>query len=259
MGHFQLGTLSRSKKWQQVVEQLESGADVGAIAGASAEAAEAALSGAADDPVFGNALWLLTQIPLAARGPEYAKDLEALGLHLSNTPSLFDLTSAISDAIDDRARAGGGRTDLGEMAQLALIESLTAAVAPQLPSLFDPTQGEVRDAVGRLAGGDRFAKLARDFFSRLTHRCLDYYLSRELANHVGEGARFADDGVRARFDEALGVHCYEASLIVEAFSGGWYGKNVYQGDGLTRDKVEAFARYAFGKIRAELVRRRDAA
>ncbi len=63
----------------------------------------------------------------------------------------------------------------------------------------------------------------------------------------------------ARFDEALGLHCYEASLIVEAFSGGWYGKNVYQGDGLTRDKVEAFAQYAFRKIRAEIVRRRDAA
>ena len=62
-----------------------------------------------------------------------------------------------------------------------------------------------------------------------------------------------------RFDEALGVHCYETSRIVEAYSGGWYGKNVYQGDGLTRDKVEAFARYAFRKIRSELVRRRDAA
>jgi hypothetical protein len=259
MGHLQLGTLSQSKKWQQVVEELEIGADVGTIAGASAEAAEAALSGAAQDPVFTNALWLLTQIPLAARGPDYAKDLEALGLHLSDHPTLFDLTSAISVAIDNRARVTGGRTDLGEMAQLALIESLTAAVAPQLPSLFGPTPGDVRDAVGRLAGGDRFAKLARDFFSRLTHRCLDYYLSREMANHVGEGGRFADDGVRARFDAALGVHCYEAALIVEAFSGGWYGKNIYQGDGLTRDKVEAFAQYAFRKIRAELVRRRDAA
>jgi hypothetical protein len=89
----------------------------------SAEAAEAALSGAAQDPILGSALWLLTQIPLAARGPDYAKDLEALGLHLSDHPTLFDLTSAISDAIDDRARTTGGRTDLGEMAQLALIES----------------------------------------------------------------------------------------------------------------------------------------
>ena len=259
MGHIRLGTLPRSKKWLQVVDELKIGADIGTIASASAEAAEAALSDAADDPILGNALWLLTQIPLAARGPDYTRDLAALGLDLSGAPSLFDLTSAVSNAIDDKARTGGGRTDLGEMAQLALIESLTAAVAPQLPSLFGSTPEDVRDAVGRLASGDRFAKLARDFFSRLTHRCLDYYLSRELANHVGEGARFADDGARARFDEALGVHCYETSRIVEAFSGGWYGKNVYQGDGLTQDKVEDFARYAFKKVRAELVRRRNAA
>lgn len=55
------------------------------------------------------------------------------------------------------------------------------------------------------------------------------------------GARFADDGARARFGEALALHCHEASKIVERFSGDWYGKNVYQGDGLTPNKVEATA------------------
>jgi hypothetical protein len=259
MGHHLLGVLPSSQKWRQVVEELESGADVGEIAGASAAAAESALATAAQDPTLGNALWLLTHIPLAARGPDYTQDLESLGLRLDGPPSLFDLTAAISSAIDQKARAAGGRTDLGEMAQLALVESLTAAIAPQLPSFFDPMPEEVRTVVGRLAGGDRFAKLARDFFSRLTHRCLDYYLSRELANHVGAGARFADDGARARFDQVLALHCYEASKIVERYSGDWYGKNVYQGDGLTPDKVEGFARYAFRKLRAELGKRRDAA
>lgn len=259
MGHIRLGVLPRSKKWRQVVAELERGADVAEIAGASAEAAESALAGAAQDPTLGDALWLLTTIPLAARGPGYAEDLEALGLRLDHSPSLFDLTAAIAGTLDEKARTFVGRTDLGEMAGLALVESLTAAVEPQLPSLFEPTADEVRMALGRLAGGERFAKLARDFFSRLTHRCLDYYLSRELANHVGTGARFADDGARARFDAALAQHCYEASKIVEAFAGGWYGKNVYQGDGLTPDKVEAFARYAFRKLRAGLGKRRDAA
>ena len=72
MGHIRLGVLPRSKKWRQVVEELKSGADVAEIAGASAEAAESALSSAAKDPTLVDVLWLLTQIPLAARGPDYA-------------------------------------------------------------------------------------------------------------------------------------------------------------------------------------------
>jgi hypothetical protein len=43
MGHVRLGVLPRSKKWQRVVEDLQVGADVSAIATAAAEAAEASL------------------------------------------------------------------------------------------------------------------------------------------------------------------------------------------------------------------------
>jgi hypothetical protein len=34
--------------------------------------------------------------------------------------------------------------------------------------------------------------LTREFFGRLTQRSLDYYLSRELSNHIGPGQRFAE-------------------------------------------------------------------
>lgn len=259
MGHLRLPVLPRTKKWQQVVEELKRGDGVAEIAGASAVAAEAALAKAAKDPGLGEALWLLTRIPLAARGPDYRDDLEALGLSLGKDPSLFELTAAVASTLDEKARHASIRTDLGEIAGLALIESLTAAVEPQLPSLFDPTSEDVRSALAHLAGGDRFARLARIFFARLTQRCLDYYLGRELANHVGRDRRFVDDGARASFDVALAQHCHEASRIVEDFAAGWYGKTVYQGTGLTRNAVEGFARYALKKLRDELGRRRDAA
>jgi hypothetical protein len=110
----------------------------------------------------------------------------------------------------------------------------------------------------RLASGNRFSALAHEFFARLTQRSLDYYLSRELSNHIGTNRRFLDDVARAHFDDALQMHCHEASSIVEAFSGGWYGKNVYRGDGLTPDDIRRFAPVAFKKIRAELRKRRDA-
>ena len=228
------------------------------MATSAADAAETALQGASKDPAFLHAFWLLTQVPLAARGPEFAADLRRLGVEAPDAPGLMDIAAAISAAVDRQARDASGRTDLGEMAQMAAVESLTALVGQDLPSLFQPGQGEVQRAIGRFASGDHFSKLAREFFTRLTQRSLDYYLSRELNRHIGAGERFDDDAMRARFDGALEQHCREASRIVEAFAGGWYGKNVYQGDGLTREDVRRFAPVAFRKIRAELRKRRDA-
>jgi hypothetical protein len=258
MGHIRLGVLLQSRKWLKVVDELHLGASAAEVAASTAEAAETSLQGAADDPAFLHAFWLLTQVPIAARGPSFTEDLGRLGVKVGDRPSLMSIVAAISDAVDRHVRELGGRTDLGEMAQMAAVESLTATVAPTLPSLFGPGPDEVQRAIGRLAGGDRFSALARDFFARLTQRTLGYYLSRELSNHIGAGERFANDGMRAEFDRALDQHCREASRIVEEFAGGWYGKTVYRGGGLTPDAVSRFAPVAFRKIRAELRKRRDA-
>src|SRR5262249_410581 len=158
----------RSRKWQQVVDELRLGLDIGSIAAATADAAENSLRRASHDPAFLESFWLLTQIPLAARGPGFAGDLRRLGLHVSDRPSLLDLASAFSDAVDRHTREQGGRTDLGEMAQMAAVESLTSIVGANLPSLFGPSPAEVKQTVGRLASGDRFSTLAREFFARLT-------------------------------------------------------------------------------------------
>lgn len=258
MGHIRLGTLPTSRKWREVVRELQVGADIEVVAAAAAEAAETSLRGASNDPAFLHAFWLLTQLPLAARGPAFAQDLRRLGLVMPDQPSLLDVAAAFSGAVDRHARELGGRTDLGEMAQMAAVESLTTSVGPTLPTLLGPEPADVQRAIGRFAAGDRFSGLARDFFARLTRRTLDYYLSRELSNHLRPGERFRDDAARARFDDALERHCREASRIVEAFAGGWYGKNVYQGTGLTPGAVRRFAPVAFKKVRTELRKRRDA-
>lgn len=258
MGHVRLGILPKSRKWDKVVEELRLGADVETIADLSADAAETSLKAASKDPAFLHAFWLLTQIPLAARCPDFATELHRLGLQVPDQPGLMDVVGAISSAVDRYAQEQGGRTDIGEMAQMAAVESLAVLVGPSLPSLFEPNSGEVQRAIGRFASGDRFSALAREFFARLTQRSLHYYLSRELNRHIGTGERFGDDTDRTHFDRALDQHCREASRIIEAFAGGWYGKNVYQGDGLTPETIRKFAPVAFKKICSELRKRRDA-
>src|SRR5204863_8022431 len=111
---------------------------------------------------------LLTRVPLAERGPDFLQDLQRLGVQVPDPPSLMDLVAGISSAIDRYAREQGGRTDLGEMAQMAAVASLAALVGPNLPSLFEPNPDEVQRSIARFARGDRLGPLAREFFARLT-------------------------------------------------------------------------------------------
>jgi hypothetical protein len=259
VGHIRLGVLPKTKSWNRVVALLDAGALPDEVARSSAIAANMAFKGASRDPLLLESLWLLMQTPLAARGPGYADDLRDLGFSGGEPGSVAELQASLTGALDHAIRARGGRTDLGELAQMAAVESIAAAVQAQVPSLFSTTPDDVRVALARLASGNRFGRLMRDFVSRLSERTLDYYLSRELANHTGHGKRFANDDSRRAFDAAVALYCREASRIVEEFAGGWFGKQVHQGDGLTREKAQRFAAYAFKKMRDELTRRQDAA
>jgi len=125
MGHVRLKRLPASKKWHQVVALLAGDASIADVASASARAAETGLQRAWRDPVLAHSFWLLTQLPLAARAPDFAAAARAVGVDVGAMPTLMEVVTAFSDGVD-RATAGqGGRTDLGEMARGAAVESLS--------------------------------------------------------------------------------------------------------------------------------------
>lgn len=175
-----------------------------------------------------------------------------MGFGAHDLNSVTGLLAGLETAIDRLGFEAVGASDAGELAKSALLETFSVQLRDQLPSLFEPTPKEIRAAPGKLASGDRFAILARDFFARLTYRSLDYYLSRELANHTGRGKRFASDAERVAFQQALAQHTFEASLIVQVYSGGWYGKTVWQKQALDQASIDRFTQYAFKKMKSEL-------
>jgi hypothetical protein len=254
MGHIRLKRLPATRKWQEVVGLLLAGAPVEQIALATSNAAQAALQGARRDPVLAYSLWLLTQLPLAARTGDFQRAASRLGLDIGSDSSLLNVVAAFSDAVDHATANASDRTDLGEMARKAASESLTVIAGADLSSLFGPTSEDVRVALARLAAPDRFARLARDFFARLTRHHLDYYLSRTLADQVGPGRRLPTVADHSTFNSALDQHCREASRIVESFASGWFSKTNYKG-GITPEKARNFAFVALGKIAAELRQR----
>jgi len=254
MGHVRLGTLPMTRSWQQVVDLLDTRADVMEIAAATSAAARSGFEQANGDPALVESFWLLTQLPLAAREPDFVAGLRERGIDVHQPPTLVELAAAFTEAVDGRMRLKGGRTDLGEMAELAAIETLTEVVGARLPTLFGNTPTDVQSVLSGLATEKQFGAFARDFFSRFVKRYFDYYLSRELSAHVGGGSRFQSIDEHAEFNKALAQHCFETARIVEDFAGQWFSKTNWE-HGITRRRSEGFAYVAFKKLGAELRKR----
>jgi hypothetical protein len=223
------------------------------VAAATMEASQRGLIKAAKDPGLVHTVWLLTQIPLAARSENFVADLRKLGLEVSNFPSLLEVVGAFTGAVDAHLRRSGGRTDLGEMAQMAASEALTALGRPQTETLFGTTAADVQHAFKSFSTTKQFSTLAREFFTRLSKKYLTYFLSRELSNYVSGDGRFSNIDKHAEFNEALDLHCRQASRIIEEFSGGWFSKTNFE-EGITPEKAAGFVHVALKKLRAELAK-----
>lgn len=259
MGHIRLGNLPQTKKWKQVVELIGGGAGAPEVATATLDAAKKGLLEAPKDPGLVHSVWLLTQIPIAAKGENFAEGLRKIGLEVSDNPSLFEVVGAFSNSVDTYLRKHGGRTDLGEMAQMAASESLTALGTEKIRGLFETTSEDVQQALKSFSTTKQFSTLARDFFARLTKRYLTSFLSRELSNHVGKGEKHRFTGIdqHTEFNQALELHCRQASRIVEEFAGGWFSKTNYEEGGIDTEKTAGFVSFALKKLRAELAKRGD--
>jgi len=253
MGHDQLGDLPRSREWDEVVELIRGDGTAAQVAAAALAAAETGFRQAGKDEGVARVLWLLTQLPLAARDPNYVDRLASLGVRVPDAPGLAEMVGAFTDAVDAHMRRSQGRTDLGEMAQMAAVETLTTIVGQRTNSLFGSTSEDVRQELAALATAKQFGTLARDFFAGLSRRYLAFFLSRELSNHVGGDRRFSNIAEHREFNEALDRHCREASRIVEDYAGAWFSKTNWE-TGITTENTRHFAAYSLDKLRREFKR-----
>jgi len=254
MGHIRLGRLPRTQKWKEVIALVGGDGSAAEVADATVDAAEADFFSAGADPTVVHTVWLLTQLPDAARTEDFAGALRALGIDVTGDPSATELASAVGRAVEAFAQQQDRpRSDIGELARLAAVETLANSLRSATPSLFGPQLGEVQAQVGQIATEKQFGKFARDFFARMTERVLTYYVSRELPLHVGDGLRFNDLDQQRAFQDAVGLHARQAALIVESFAGGWYSKARFERD-LTPDRTGRFVAYAMKKMRGELRR-----
>ena len=256
MGHIRLGQLPRTRKWRDVVELVAAGADVPQVANATIKAADSAFSFVNDDSGYNQAVWLMTQLGLAAGQQKPLEYLRSQGINIPDNTSLPGVAAALTEALDNHVAANGGHdSDLGGLAQRALVDAVMQRMEPKLAqkSLFNLQADDTRQALSEFRKPNEFGKLSREFYSRLTNECMNYFLSQTLATNLGAGQRFPTMNQMAQFEQALSTHCREASAIVEQFSGEWYSKHRYEEQGsISRESVKGFASWALKKMKDEL-------
>lgn len=245
--------LPRTRQWREVIALVGGAASAASVAGATLDAVEAQFTTAAQDRGLFRAFWLLAQLPDAARAEDFGRALQELGISTSGDLSAAGLVAGFTEAIDRDLRTTGGRTDLGELGQMAAVETLASTLADRTVSLFGATPTDVQRALAGLATEVQFGAFAREFFARFTERFLGYYVSRELPLHVGPDIPFQSRREEGAFADALDLHCRQASRVVEEFAGGWYSKAKFKRD-LTPARAQRFLAYALKKIRIELSR-----
>lgn len=252
MGHLRLGRLPKTLKWKEVIALVGGEGSAAQVADATIDAAEGQFTGA--DPSVVHTVWLLTQLPDAARSQDFRAALGNIGIAVSEQPSPAELAAALGRAVDDHLyRQGFKRTDVGEMARLAAVETLAVATESPTPELFGPRPDGAQVAVAGLGTERKFGAFTRDFFARLTERVLTYYVSKELPLHIGPTQRFRTVDEQRAFQDAVALHARQSALIVEEFAGGWWSKARHEKD-LSPERTARFVAYAMKKMRRELRR-----
>lgn len=254
MGHSHLGYLPQTFEWQDLIGQIAGGADPDAIGEATLKAAEDGLLLASRDAGVKHVVLLLMRVPLAAREDDFALGLRDAEVSVDSSPTLFDVLGGFAEAVDAHLLASAGRTDFGEMAQMAAAESIAALGGGNASTLWGMAPETVKESIRRLSTETGFSTLAHTFFSKFIERFITYHLSRELSAHVGPGRRFANVDVHTEFARQLGVTSQEIAVIVRTFSGKWFSKTRYE-TGVTSERARDFVHGAFAKIRQELKRR----
>jgi len=151
MGHQRLGRLPKTRRWQQVVELLDTGPeDTAGIAAAVVLAADRRLRDLAGDPSPTYCFWLLTRIAWASRGQDFAGDLAKLGIEAADGASVLTFISQVADRVRDELSPHTSSGHFTELASLALRRALSRRSDRTAQDVCCLSSGQRSSPAGRL-------------------------------------------------------------------------------------------------------------
>jgi len=251
MGHYRLGNLPHTEKWKEVIGLLMQGADLSELANASFDASLTGLNRVASDPGFLKILNSIIELAAASRESDLKTSFYKAGVEEGSQTSSFAFISQIANNLSNQLDQIYPRSDVGKIAQDAILISLSRQIKGKTKSLFgDP---ENIKSLSESFRGNKFKLLMHDFYSGFMSKYLSYHLSREIPHHVGNNKRFGNLDDHTEFTNHLDLYCRQTVRITDDFTPGWVGKAIYE-DKVGPEAVSRYAHVAFEKLISEFKR-----
>ena len=255
MGHERVGALPRTKRWQDVVDDIADAAsingDVSGLANAILENVRSRLLAIQGDAGFVASFQFLLGLSLSASPGVDRASLGDLAIDLEANPSPLKLASALGQYVAGNKQSA----EYAEIARKAAVDAISIWTEQQTRQLSFTGEHEQASEVWRKASdGSGFCEVARLFFGKFVERYLNYFLGREASSRVSSTE--ARDRLATRLQEHVdGVshHAFETARITQSFSAGWFNRHTREGMP-TADEVSGFIAHSMGKLHEELLR-----
>ena len=255
MGHERVGALPHSKRWRDIVAQMES------FSGSAEEVAvlaEATLKNVrsryqklhVDDGVIA-AFQFLIALAKSTSTSDVQGNLQSPTINLEENPSPLRLVSQLRSWVD----AHQNSLEYADIAKKASADAimLWSDQQKQQPTLFSD-ELDSKHVWQRADNGSGFCEVASLFFSKFTERYLNYFLERE-ASAVIVGSRERDSfGLQMReYNEQVSKYAFETSRITQSFAAGWFNLHALN-EIPPKTEIESFLSRAFAKMEEDLLR-----
>lgn len=255
MGHERVGALPHSRRWRDIVAQMESfsgsAEEVAALAEATLKNVRSRYQKLHVDDGVISAFQFLVALAKSTSTGDGQSNSQSPTIDLDENPSPLRLVAELRSWVD-------AHQDSQEYADIAKKASADAIMLwsdqqKQQPTLFSEEQ-DSKYIWQRADNGSGFCEVASLFFSKFTERYLNYFLERE-ASAVIVGSRERDNlGFQMREHNArVSRYAFETSRITQSFAAGWYNRHARDEIPPVKE-IESFLSRAFAKMEEDLLR-----
>ena len=253
MGNIRFGKLPRSRKWTQVRYFLKENKPPHEIAAAALLASENRLHKVLNDQGFQHAYAFLLEFITEFNSPSFFESTASKPLRITNNASFLELTSSLSRHLSNRLSRFEVSTNVSEMANLAVIETITAIVRKGHENLVETNALTAQGIIQDFYTKNNFAGISREFISRFLSRYILFFLSKELPLHVGDGRRFTNTNEHSDFVFEIKTTFHKYAQTSDKTNKEW----AYWDDAMVRspriwNNAAPLLKYSFTKLFVEL-------